>query len=88
MPSTLNIRVGNGTDDVATVSASPLVLLNSGIEFYLTRIDELMGSIPREDENNFDRRLHWIRRVEEWIAKAIEDESLEKGEVHVDPLES
>jgi hypothetical protein len=87
VPSTLNVRVGNGTDDVATLPASPLVLLNSGMEFYLTRIDELMRSIPGEDETIFDRRLHWIRRVEQWIAKAIEDESLEKEEFDVHPFE-
>jgi hypothetical protein len=86
VPSTLNIRTDNSTDVVA-ISASPIVLLNSGMEFYLTRIDGLMRSIPGEDENRFNRRLHWIRRVEEWIAKAIEDESLEKEEVHVHPLE-
>ncbi|HEV2485624.1 MAG TPA: hypothetical protein VGT08_08840 [Terracidiphilus sp.] len=76
VPSTLNIRI-SGRPKIATVSASPLVLLNSGMEFYLIRIDELMRSIPGEDESHFDRRLHWIRRIEEWIAKAIEDESLE-----------
>src|SRR5260370_24480618 len=85
VPSTVNVRVGNGPDDVITVPASPLVLLNAGMEFYLSRIDELMRSIPGEDENQFDRRLHWIRLVEEWIAKAIEDESLKVEEVNVDP---
>jgi hypothetical protein len=85
VPSTLNIRVGKGPDEIATVSASPLVLLNSGMEFYLNRIDELMRSIPGEDESRFDRRLHWIRRIEEWIAKAIEDESLDKEMIDVNP---
>jgi hypothetical protein len=87
VPSTLNVRIGNEPDDVTTVPASPLVLLNAGMEFYLTRVNELIRSIQGEDENLFDRRLHWIRRIEEWVAKAIEDESLEKEEVHVHPFE-
>ncbi|MGA2351236.1 MAG: hypothetical protein ABSF70_12450 [Terracidiphilus sp.] len=76
VPSTLNIRTGSGLDEVTVVTASPLVLLNAGMEFYLTRTNELMSSIQGEDLRIFDRRLHWIRRIEEWIAKAIEDESL------------
>lgn len=83
VPSTLNIRVGAGP--VTTVPVSPVVLLNAGMEFYLTRVDELMLSIPGERADLFDRRLHWIRRIEEWVAKAIEDESLEKEEPDVDP---
>ena len=88
VPSTLNIRISNDTDDVVAVSAPPLVLLNSGMEFYLTRTDELIRSIQGEDQNQFDCRLRWIRRIEEWVAKAIEDESLEKEETHVDPVKN
>jgi hypothetical protein len=85
VPSTLNVRTGKGPEEVTTMPVSPLVLLNSGMEFYLTHIDKLMRSIPEEDEKLFDRRLHWIRRIEEWIAKAIEDMSLEKEVIDVDP---
>ncbi len=76
VPSTLNIRYGDKPEDTNAFIASPLVLLNSGVEFYLTRIDELMGSIKGEELNSYPKRLHWIRRVEEWVAKAIEDQSL------------
>jgi hypothetical protein len=86
VPSTLNIRTGEGPDDTTTYSASPLVLLNSGMEFYLTRIDELIGSIPDEGPDSFSRRLHWIRRVEEWVAKAIEDQSLGTEAPDGDPV--
>lgn len=88
VPSTLNVRTGDGPGDLTTVIPSPQVLLNAGIEFYLTRTNDLIRSIRGEDEHLFDRRLHWIRRVEEWIAKAIEDESLEKEEVCVHPVEN
>lgn len=84
VPSTLNVRVGN---DVMAIPASPVVLLNSGMDFYLNRVDELIRSIRGEDEGLFGRRLHWIRRIEEWIAKAIEDESLEKEVLDVDTEE-
>jgi hypothetical protein len=85
VPSTLNVPIGKGTGEVMTVTASPLVLLNSGMEFYLTHLDDLIRSIPGEDEKRFDCRLHWIRRIEEWIAKAIEDESLKKEVSDVNP---
>jgi hypothetical protein len=86
VPSTLNIRYGNKREDTNTFIASPLVLLNSGAEFYLTRIEELMGSIKGEDNNSYPRRLHWIRRVEEWVAKAIEDQSLETEVIDGGPI--
>jgi hypothetical protein len=85
VPSTLNVRTGNKPEDVTSVSVSPLVLLNAGMEFYLTRINELIRSIRGEDGRLFDRRLHWIRRAEEWIAKAIEDESLDREVIDVNP---
>ncbi len=34
VPSTLNIRIEERPDEIVTVAASPLVLLNSGMEFY------------------------------------------------------
>lgn len=87
VPSTLNVRFGDKPEDTNAFIASPLVLLNSGVEFYLTRIDELMGSIKGEDLNSYPRRLHWTRRVEEWVAKAIEDQSLGTEEVDGDSIE-
>jgi hypothetical protein len=56
------------------------------MEFYLTRVNELMRSIRDEDETIYPRRLHWVRRIEEWIAKAIEDESLKTEVVDGDPI--
>ena len=53
-----------------------MVLLNSGMDFYLSRINELIGSIPDEDVDSYPKRLHWLRRIEEWTAKALEDQSL------------
>lgn len=76
VPSTLVVRTGSEATDVEIVPASPFVLLNSGMQFYLTEIDSFMQSIAGEPVDNFSRRLHWIRRVEQWISKAIEDQSL------------
>ena len=87
VPSTLNIRNGYKPEDTNAFTASPLVLLNSGVEFYLTGIDELMGSIKGEDVNSYPKRLHWIRRVEQWVAKAIEDQSLGMEGVDGDSVE-
>lgn len=77
VPSTVNIRVGEKPDDTYAAPASPVVLLNSGIDFYLNHMPDLINSIPGENLASFARRLHWLRRLEEWIAKAIEDQSLE-----------
>jgi hypothetical protein len=76
VPSTLVVRTGSKASDVEITPVSPFVLLNSGMQFYLTQIDSFMQSIQDEPLNNFSRRLHWIRRVEQWISKAIEDQSL------------
>jgi hypothetical protein len=80
VPSSLVISQKSGNDDQFFIAhPSPLVLLNAGMEFYLTELDSFIRSIPKEKES-YDRRLHWVRRVEQWIAKAIEDVSLVKGE--------
>jgi hypothetical protein len=76
VPSTLVVRTGRNPDDVEIVPASPFALLNSGMQFYLTQIDSFMQSIKGESVSDFSRRLHWIRRIEQWISKAIEDQSL------------
>jgi len=77
VPSTINMRLGVGKDDTYIAPASPVVLLNSGMDFYLNHMPDLITSIPGEDLSSFERRLHWLRRLEEWIAKALEDQSLE-----------
>lgn len=76
VPSTLVVRTGRNPGDVEIVPASPFALLNSGMQFYLTQIDSFMQSIKGESVSDFSRRLHWIRRIEQWISKAIEDQSL------------
>ncbi len=88
VPSTVNIQTGKKPEDTTTVHPSPLVLLNSGMEFYLVRVNDLIRSIPREDENLYPRRLHWIRRIEEWVGKAIEDEYLTQEAVDGDNIEN
>jgi hypothetical protein len=76
VPSTINIRTGKRPEDTTPALVSPLVLLNSSMDFYLNRVSELMDFIPGENKVLYERRLHWVRRIEEWIAKAIEDQSL------------
>lgn len=58
VPSTLNIRTGKQPDDTKAFPASPFVLLNSGMEFYLTRTNQLIKSISGEDVTAYPRRLH------------------------------
>jgi hypothetical protein len=65
--------------DALVVHPSPLVLLNAGMEFYLTEVGTLMRTVPKEDPSSCERRVHWVRRIEQWISKAIEDHLLMGG---------
>lgn len=58
------------------VCPSPICVLNAGAMFYLSELDSLISSIPDEDVSSYERRLHWMRRLEQWLSKAIQDESL------------
>ena len=76
VPSTLNVRVG---DRVETgVRPSFVTLVNSGVSFYLERIPTLMGRIEGAAVDSTNDRVFWMRKVEGWIAKALEDVRLRK----------
>jgi hypothetical protein len=87
VPSILNVPTGDGRDEVLELPVAPMVLLNSGIEFYLTRLNDLIRAISTTDVDSYPRRLHWVRRIEEWIAKAIEDQFLETEVSRDGPLQ-
>jgi len=76
VPSTLNVRVG---DKVETgVRPSFVTLVNSGVSFYLERIPTLISRIAGATIDSTEHRVFWMRKVEGWIAKALEDVRLRK----------
>lgn len=76
VPSTLNVRQRDATEVGITPSA--VTLLNSGMNFYLERVPALMKRIKDENIDSTERRVFWVRKVEGWIAKALEDVRLKK----------
>jgi hypothetical protein len=71
VPSTLVFAESN-----KPVYPTPICVLNAGVMFYLSELDSFIESVPDEDVTSHERRLHWVRRLEQWLSKAIQDESL------------
>lgn len=83
VPSTLNVK--SGAELHIGVRPSAVSLVNAGMTFYLERIPDLMKQIAGEDTNSLERRMFWMRKVEGWLAKALEDvrlrETAENGSI-------
>ncbi len=77
VPSTLNVRI---IDDKVETGVRPsfVALANSGVSFYLERIPALMGRIEGAKVDSTEDRVFWMRKVEGWVAKALEDVRLRK----------
>jgi hypothetical protein len=50
----------------------PTTVLNSGFFFYLHGMDLLLGRI-KGDADPIDKRVNTLRRLNEWLGKAIDD---------------
>jgi hypothetical protein len=74
VPSTIRIQVGDGESQQVTPSA--VALLNSFACFYLENIEKLMDRIDEQNPNSAKQRVHWIRKLESWTSKALEDVAL------------
>ncbi|MEN6385982.1 MAG: hypothetical protein ABFD79_12405 [Phycisphaerales bacterium] len=60
----------------------PTTILNSGFFFYLNEMQRLLRMIVTKKEiNEIDKRMHWEKRLNEWLGKAIEDWQI-LGEKH------
>lgn len=55
---------------------TPISLLNASYEFYLEELDFLLDKIKGADKSSPFERATWTKRVESWVAKAIEDVSI------------
>jgi hypothetical protein len=76
VPSTLNVRIGEMVE--TGVRPSSVTLVNSGVSFYLERIPTLMNRVAGATIDSTEDRVFWMRKVEGWIAKALEDVRLRK----------
>jgi hypothetical protein len=74
VPSTLNVEVAPGS--YVEVHPTPMTLLNASFRYYLEGIEELMSKIKDQDPAVMKHRTFWMRRIESWTSKALEDISL------------
>lgn len=51
---------------------SPTTILNSGFLFYLGNMDALLEKVESSD-SDIDKRMNYEKRLNQWLAKAIED---------------
>jgi hypothetical protein len=59
--------------DGEACAPSGLTILNAAYMFYLESLDSLLDKIVSADPNCLECRSEWLRRVEMWTAKALED---------------
>lgn len=74
VPSTLNVTDLDGSP--LQVHASPITLLNASYRFYLEGVEELMSRIKDQNLASARDRTAWMRRIENWTTKALEDVAL------------
>jgi hypothetical protein len=74
VPSTLNIPDSAST--LKEVHATPITLLNAAYRFYLEGVEELMSGIKGQDLSSAQDRAAWMKRIEKWTTKALEDVAL------------
>jgi hypothetical protein len=58
------------------VHATPITLLNASYRFYLEGLEDLMSKIKDQDVSSAQHRAFWMKRIENWTAKALEDVAL------------
>jgi hypothetical protein len=74
VPSTLNVREPSG--EPRQVQPTPITLLNASYRFYLEGVEDLMDRIEGQDLSSAHDRAVWMRKIENWTAKALEDVAL------------
>lgn len=58
----------------------PVTVLNASYKFYLESLDSLMERIAEQDPSRTRDRNRWIKRLELWTIKAMEDHKLLSGQ--------
>jgi len=74
VPSTLSLK--DSDSSLQQVHASPITLLNASYRFYLEGVEELMNRIQGQNLASAENRAAWMRKIENWTTKALEDVAL------------
>jgi hypothetical protein len=74
VPSTLVLETTPGK--YQEVHPTPITLLNAAYRFYLEGVEGLMSGIRDQDQSSPKDRAAWMKRIENWTAKALEDVAL------------
>jgi hypothetical protein len=74
VPSTLNVQDLDGS--IREVHPTPVTLLNASYRFYLEGVEELMSKIKSQNLSSAQDRTYWMKRIEGWTSKALEDVAL------------
>jgi len=56
--------------------STPISILNVAYMIYLDKLQELINKIENQDQDNIEDRVRWIRKLEMWTSKALEDYQL------------
>jgi hypothetical protein len=63
-------------DTGASVHPNPVTTLNVAYRLYLDEFAQLIGSIEKQDPNSVHHRNNWIKKLEMWTLKAVDDHEL------------
>jgi len=77
VPSTLNILDPASTP--TEVHPTPITALNAAYRFYLEGVEALMSRIKDQNVSSAQDRAAWMKRIESWTTKALEDVALFRG---------
>jgi hypothetical protein len=77
VPSTLNVKNSDALHQ--DVNPTAITLLNASYRFYLEGVEVLMSGIKGQDPASSSDRTTWMKRIESWTAKALEDIALING---------
>lgn len=80
VPSTLNVI--DASNHLHQAHPTAITLLNAAYRFYLEGVEGLMSKIAGQSPASVLQRAAWMRRTEQWTAKALEDVALIRGADH------
>jgi hypothetical protein len=79
VPSTLTLKSPapeGGAEMYVEVHPSAITLINSAYTLYISDIEGLMSKIKDQSQSSAQKRSYWMKRVENWTAKSLEDIAL------------
>ena len=74
VPSTITIEDEQGHSQL--IIPGSIALLNCFTCFYLEHMESLMHRVKDQDPDSAEQRVYWIRKLESWTSKALEDIAL------------